>query len=759
MILGWLLCALLSGPAAEAQPSGGAFAPPPGKSSPSEGLRFLRDPAAAAAISADELLEDRERKRVIGRGFADVRFLGKRVQADHIEIQTETRDAVATGNIIFQTQNDRLVGSRMEFNLDSERIVIHDARGYIGGAYYITAGTIRRLSEDRYEVIDGTFTTCEGDTPTWAFHTAKATFQIEGYAYLKAPLISLMGIPAAALPYAILPIKTKRATGFLMPGLGFGNKNGVQLSPRFFWAINKWSDATLGVDHFTRRGTRFLGEYRYALSRNTTGEIRGSTFKDTRTDATLWDVNALHITRFPGLNSEFKAVVDEASRTSADRSLEDNLDDRVRQETDTRITYTKRFDRFPGQFQVAMRRREGLRENDGQLFQKFPEATLDIDQAQIGNSDFRFDLDSSATSFYRVEEEKTTNLVRADFAPALSLPLQLVPWLGVTPRIGFRYTYWTDQKKSAGAPSNPGREEQKESALSREMWFSSIDIIGPRYSRVFDKEIGPFKGFKHILSFETKYSYTPAMDARDRGRIIPIDEVDDFGDRNTLRYGIVNRVLTKLKTEDGLQSRQLFRANLFQTLDIDEARREQNRSARERRPFGNVVLNVQSRPSSLFRLTHETQYNTYNGNIDQHSTGLLLDGGRNWYFSVDRTWTRQRNSPRAPLEGLSFLNVAGGVAITPRWFVEYLTRLNKIENKTLEQSLILRYRGCCWGFNLTLTDTQDTSEVFLTLILNGLLEGERAPTFKRSQQVRRGSRLLGGRSLTPYGFGEPSAAP
>ena len=112
----FFLCPLFSGllacfiwaatlPPAAAQERGGGqtpslgFTPRPEKSAPDKELRFLRDSTAAAAISADKLLEDRERKRVIGRGFADLRFLGKRVQADHIEVQTETRDAVATGNI------------------------------------------------------------------------------------------------------------------------------------------------------------------------------------------------------------------------------------------------------------------------------------------------------------------------------------------------------------------------------------------------------------------------------------------------------------------------------------------------------------------------------------------------------------------------------------------------------------------------------------------------------------------------------------
>jgi hypothetical protein len=96
--------------------------------------------------------------------------------------------------------------------------------------------------------------------------------------------------------------------------------------------------------------------------------------------------------------------------------------------------------------------------------------------------------------------------------------------------------------------------------------------------------------------------------------------------------------------------------------------------------------------------------------------------------------------------GSSFINLAGGVAVTPRWFIEYSTRLNKIENVTLEQSIILRYAGCCWGFTLDFTDTPDRSEVFLTFSLLGILEGERAPTFRRKRNVATQGRFLGGTS-------------
>ncbi len=93
-----------------------------------------------------------------------------------------------------------------------------------------------------------------------------------------------------------------------------------------------------------------------------------------------------------------------------------------------------------------------------------------------------------------------------------------------------------------------------------------------------------------------------------------------------------------------------------------------------------------------------------------------------------------------------------------QWFLEYLTRINNVSNITLQQSIILRYAGCCWGFNLSFTDTQDISEVLFTFTMQGLIEGEKAPTFKRRQIVSEEGRFIGAGALTPYKFSEPSTS-
>ncbi|MDA0999523.1 MAG: LPS assembly protein LptD [bacterium] len=717
-----------------------------------EGLRFLRDAGASAAFTADEMREDRARKRVVGKGFADIRFLGNRIQADYVEIQTETRDGVATGNIVFQQGNDRLVGSRIEFNLDSEKVTIYDARGYLGATYYIKAEVIRRVSEDRYEIIRGTFTTCEGDRPDWLFASRKTNFQIEGYAQLSTPVFEISGVPVAAFPWMVVPVKSKRATGLLIPIIGFGSRNGYQHQQEFFWAINRWSDATFGVGYLSNRGVKTTGEYRYILSNSTSGNIFASYLKDKLENTTFMDIRGAHHSAL--LGGSVDAKIDISRRDKLDRSLEGDLAERTRQNTDSSIFYTRSFSSLSGILQAGARRQEGLVDKDGQIFQKFPEISLDINQKQLGTSNFYYNQKSSFISFHRLENERTTDLTRIHFAPQFQVPIQTVPWLGVTPRVGFFETYWTAQKRNPAVPNNPDREDIAESGLSRELWEAGIDVSGPRFSRVYPAEIGPFQGFKHIVSLSSGYTYIPAMDAQDRRLIIPIDGVDSLGDVNTISYGINNRILTKIRGESGFETRQLVSVDLNQSFDIAEARRTQN-PERKKRPFGNVALIVQSRPFSKLRLTHEEQYNVYVGKIMSHTTGFQLNGGRNWFLNIDRTWKRLQPGEFAQGEESS-VNLAAGIAITPRWFIEYATRINKVENLTLEQTVILRYKGCCWGFAVTITDTRDESEIFFTIELVGLLEGSRAPAFKSRRQTSSQGRFLGGNSLSPFRFQEPS---
>ena len=331
---------------------------------------------------------------------------------------------------------------------------------------------------------------------------------------------------------------------------------------------------------------------------------------------------------------------------------------------------------------------------------------------------------------------------RFHIEPSLSLRLKSVPWLGLTPEIGFRRTHWTHQRTEPGLGSDLDDTQHVESGLSREMWFAKLHAIGPRYSKVYRGELGPFQDFKHIISYEAKYLYSPNNDSYDRSLIIPLDPVDTLQHEHAIEYAIVNRVLTKLPQKDGFQTRQLFRYRISQTYDLVEARRNEDLDTKPKRPLSDITFRLESQPFSKLRLLQQFKYNPYDLEISEHSTGVFLDGGKKWFLNVDRTWTRQRVNYPESEEG-SYLNFAGGFSLNENLSFEYFSRINKTEKTTLEQSITARYIDCCWGVELTITDTKDKSDVFLGFSLIGLLEAEKALGFKSRRNVLRDGRSGG----------------
>ena len=76
--------------------------------------------------------------------------------------------------MIFYDGEDRLEGDRIEYNFRTGSGVVHHASAHTAPYYRIDGERMDRLGEGRYRVARGMFTTCEGDSPVWAFRFATA---------------------------------------------------------------------------------------------------------------------------------------------------------------------------------------------------------------------------------------------------------------------------------------------------------------------------------------------------------------------------------------------------------------------------------------------------------------------------------------------------------------------------------------------------------------------------------------------------------
>ena len=119
-------------------------------------------------------------------------YQGMHLQADHLEYNNETNQAVARGNVRFDYENEHLEGDEARFNVGTGKGQFRNVRGSIRlnrranplvlvseNPLYFEAREIDRLSDDVYLVHHGWFTICDPRSPTWQFYAPEAKVTLE----------------------------------------------------------------------------------------------------------------------------------------------------------------------------------------------------------------------------------------------------------------------------------------------------------------------------------------------------------------------------------------------------------------------------------------------------------------------------------------------------------------------------------------------------------------------------------------------------
>ena len=83
-----------------------------------------------------------------------------------------------------------------------------------------------------------------------SFTGSKIESELGGYSKLSRPVLRVGGIPVIILPGILVPLKSARQSGLLVPSLEYSGSGGVALSQSFFWAISPSEDLTVSAKHY-----------------------------------------------------------------------------------------------------------------------------------------------------------------------------------------------------------------------------------------------------------------------------------------------------------------------------------------------------------------------------------------------------------------------------------------------------------------------------------------------------------------------------
>ncbi len=584
----------------------------------------------------------------------------------------------------------RFTACELRFNLLTKTGVFLDATAFIDPMYTFSGRTIEKLDETHYRIDHATFTTCTTDgRPPWSFSVAKATVEEEGLGRFKSVAMRVQGVPVFYLPYMVWPVKKERAAGLLMPRMGYSNQRGFNFGLPVFVPLGRSYDTTIFADYYAKGYFGLGNVWRWAPVQGARGEINMYGIWDRGNEDFQWKVFGRHA-QDDFLGFRLLAQIESLSDIDFWQDFDRSFDANTRRDLYSYAYLTKNF----GPFALNLRtdyRRTFLTSNDVVL-SKMPEIELRSGSTSIAGSPIYLNLISSLSYLHA---DRGADFVgsygRADLFPTLSYTLPGPVWLSVTPRIGGRATYYTQQLSE-------DRRSFVAEPIERLYATGAIDIVGPSFSRVFEGGLGKYDKIKHLIEPRLEYLYltTPTDVAR-----VPIfDQVDSTPqDANLIRMVLANRILGR--DREGVGTRELGSLEFFQDYSFDAPLNLGD--AVRTSQFGALGMALRVTPMTGTGFDARLSFDHLYKNLRSTSIAASIQrplGMLNltWYESFN---SRTGDKISSQLRSLVAFRKAG-FPLDASFQIAY-----DIVNSTIgDQRYQLNYQGSCWNISGQYRDTR-----------------------------------------------------
>lgn len=643
-------------------------------------------------LTADHMTQDNDRNISWAWGKVVIELDDRVIKADKVKVNNKTGNGEAVGHVIItRSDGTRLKAKRSRFNIDNQQSRTFEVRGRLGDEFYIKGEEITRYTKNHFNVQRGQLTTCEGKLPDWVFEAESMDVLKNDRALFTKGVFKIRDIPLLYIPIGYLPLNEERKSGFLRPTWGSAGVEGAFFNNTYFWAIDKHSDATFGLDYSQNRGYKPTIEYRYTPNHHTKGSFNASFIDDKITNSTFWEVKATHKQTLPN-DFKFNGNLD-LQKQGFNRNFSNNTSARAQRNTDSYANITKTWE--GSSLDILTRYRNSSQTGSDQTFGQLPQVTYKTQRQSIGDTNFFFSQDSSFSSFLTdldtsPDIDDKFSVQRFDFRPQFSYSTRIAPWLTFTPSLGIRETIYS---KGLDETDNNKRLD----FFTRESFNVGVSLDGPRFEKIFNLKNKYIPKVKHLIEPRITYNFTPDIDEKDRAKIKVFDGNDTINRQSSISYSLTQRILQKERESlDKFNTREVLRFDISQSMDLIEATGLEE--SEYKLPFSDLRIDLDSRLHDNFLLNFDSTFDVKESTLKTFNlaSGFNIDS---LYVFFDRRWTRGQDA---------FIISGMDWTINEGWNLKATTRYNESQDKFPENQLSLLYDNpCkCWGFNLDLIERE-----------------------------------------------------
>lgn len=693
-------------------------------------------------LAADTVIYDRLPGRYTAEGRVVITGTDARLAADRITFDPLTRDTHARGNVRLDAGEDRITCEALTFNLDTQTGIITNGTVFVEEThFYIRGDTIQKTGKETYTAGRAEITACDGNRPDWKITARDVQVTVEGYGRASHATLWAKRLPALYSPILLFPVKNKRQTGLLIPHITTSDRKGFEIEQPLFLALSETTDATLTLDHMTRRGTLAGLEYRYRLSPESRGTVMATYLKDDTIDDGTDKTRDYRYSSTPTrdndtrywlrmkadqlLGQDLSAQLDidvvsdadylrefkkgETGYTRSDNGFESDFGRGLDTYSDTtrtnRLNIRKTWDGSALNLEALWYDNVTARQTDAAdtTLQSLPVLRYDAVRRQLGSLPLFAQMNAEAVSFFRQDTtDSDVNGSRLDIFPQLAMPFHL-KGIHVEPVLGFRQTLWhtRDITTDSGLDSGFIHRELPEAGLK----------VSSTLSRIFRRDSDASDAFKHEVSPSLSYQYIPDVD---QDHIPLFDDVDQIEERNTLTWELTSR-LTRRTPRTGREGepahtyRELGWFRLSQDYRFSERDEDAHR-------FSDILMDLELNPAAGFFLDSELAWSPHGNRLTTHNSGLTLKNSRKDRISCHYRYTRADTDT----DGTESVYLKADLGLLPGIRAFTIQEQNLLTDTTIESTTGIEFNRSCWALHLTYSDTPDDRSIGFRLFLSGI---------------------------------------
>ena len=647
---------------------------------------------APVSLEADQLSYDQAGGVYEADGHVILRQGDLSLTAEQLLLQTATQDVTATGDVVIRQADDELSGQRIQYNLATELGTVQEGRVLLKEKNFHLAGeSVQKSGAATYHVTEGRFTTCDGDVPDWEFSAESVDVTLGRYAEARNAWFRVKDVPLLYFPYLLYPVKTERESGLLPPRFGHSSDKGVQSSLAWYQVIDRNQDATLYLDHYSKKGLGTGLEYRYIFGQDNAGEARYYHVRGISDNPDLYAIEWLHGGTLPGgvrltVDAEYVDDVlffDDFGEVADDYNQDKTLATLILQRNWNKLNLAGH-----------LRYLEDLESDNDLTLQKLPELSVVVPRYRVGTTPLYLGLESYATRF---SSEDAPDGERFSLRPSVSAVFTPGSWLEMMPEVALAQRYYD-------AEADDDEVTIPEYALT----------MSTRLQRVFSFQRFGFDRLRHSIEPEVSYLYTPDVDQEG----LPwFDRHDRLERQNRIEYALVNRLTAKtVRFGEAPDYRDILWLRLSQSYDVGE---ERDDAIDDKEPFSDLRVELDLRPTERSFVEMDARIATHNATVfNRLDLEAGLDDNAGNRLAVGYAYRRELTD--ASELSADYLKTVLDTALLKPVYLHLEERYDFQDEGSLETLVGLEYRSRCWSLILSYRDRPDDEQVMVSFVLAGL---------------------------------------